>query len=67
MLLNDPAEYPEPDKHDALYAALLHEPECNKSALPRVPPPQKHGADLSAARPILSFEVVAHKVLCGLL
>jgi len=41
MLVNEPAEYPEPDEDDASNAALLHEPESNQSAMPHAPPPQK--------------------------
>jgi hypothetical protein len=39
MLVNEPAEYPEPDEDEASNEALLHEPESNQSALPRAPPP----------------------------
>ena len=35
------AEYPEPDKYEASYEALLHKPESPKSALHPAPPPQK--------------------------
>jgi len=41
MLVNKPAEYPEPDKDNASNETLLHEPESNKCALRRAPPPQK--------------------------
>jgi len=41
MLVKEPAEYPEPDKDEAINEALLHEPESNKSPLPPTPPPQK--------------------------
>jgi len=41
MLVNEPAEYPEPDKDEASNQVLLHEAESNQSALPRAPPPQK--------------------------
>ena len=34
-------EYPEPDNDQASNQELLLEPESNKSALPRGPPPQK--------------------------
>jgi hypothetical protein len=39
MLVNESAEYPEPDEDEASNEALLHEPESNQSALPRAPPP----------------------------
>jgi len=39
MLVNEPAEYPEPDDDEASNEALLHEPKSNQSALPRAPPP----------------------------
>jgi len=39
MVVNKPAEYPEPDEVEASNEALLHEPETNESALPRAPPP----------------------------
>ena len=41
MLVKEPAEYPEPDEDEASNEALLHEPKCNKCALPSAPPPQK--------------------------
>jgi len=41
MLVKKPAEYPKPDKEEALNEVLLHEPECNKWALPSAPPPHK--------------------------
>ena len=41
MLVNESAEYPEPDEDEASNEALLHEPESNKCALPSAPPPQK--------------------------
>jgi hypothetical protein len=41
MHVKEPTEYPEPDKDKASNAALLHEPESDKSALPCSPPPQK--------------------------
>jgi hypothetical protein len=41
MLVNEPAECPETDQHDASNEVLLHEPESNKSSLPCAPPPQK--------------------------
>jgi hypothetical protein len=39
MLVNESAEYPEPDEDEASNEALLHEPESLKSTLPRAPPP----------------------------
>jgi len=39
MLVNESAEYPEPDEDEALNEALLHEPESLKSTLPCAPPP----------------------------
>ena len=39
MLVNESAEYPEPDVDEASNEALLDEPERLKSTLPRVPPP----------------------------
>ena len=41
MLVNEPAEYPEPNEDEALHGAPLHEPERYNSALPHTPPPQK--------------------------
>jgi len=42
MLVNESAEYPEPDKDEASNETLLYEPESLKSTLPRAPsPPQK--------------------------
>jgi hypothetical protein len=41
MLLNESAEYPEPDEHKASNEVLLHEPESLKSTLPRAPPPRQ--------------------------
>jgi hypothetical protein len=40
MLLQEPAEYPEPDKYEELHEALLYESESNKCALPSAPPSQ---------------------------
>jgi hypothetical protein len=39
MLVNESAEYPEPNKDEASNEALLHKPESLKSTLPRTPPP----------------------------
>jgi len=41
MLVKEHAEYPAPDKDQALHEALLHKPESNKSALPLAHPVQK--------------------------
>jgi len=41
ILVNESAEYPEPDKDNASNEALLHEPERLKSTWPRALPPQK--------------------------
>jgi hypothetical protein len=41
MLVNEPAEYPEPDKDKASNQALLHQPEGTQSALPHSPPPSQ--------------------------
>jgi len=41
MLVNESAEYPEPDEDEASNEVLLHEPESLKSTLLRAPPPQK--------------------------
>ena len=41
ILVNEPAEYPEPDEDDALREALLQEQERHENALPSAPPPQK--------------------------
>jgi len=41
MLVNAPAEYPEPDKDKASNEVLLHKPEINQCAMPAAPPPQK--------------------------
>jgi len=41
MLVNEPAEYPEPDEDEASNEALLLQHEIIKSTLPRAPPPQK--------------------------
>jgi len=41
MLVKETAEYPMPDEDEESNEALLHEPECNKSALRRASPPQK--------------------------
>jgi hypothetical protein len=39
IFVNEPVEYPKPDEDDASNEALLHKPDCNKSPLPRAPPP----------------------------
>jgi len=39
MLVNEPAEYPDPDEDEASNEALLHEAESNQSSMPRAPPP----------------------------
>jgi len=39
MLVNESAEYPEPDEDEASTEALLHKPESLKSTLPHAPPP----------------------------
>jgi hypothetical protein len=39
MLVNESAEYSEPDKHEASNEVLLHESESLQSTLPRAPPP----------------------------
>jgi len=39
MLVNQPAEYPEPEEDEASNEALLYEPGRNQSALPCAPPP----------------------------
>jgi len=39
MVVNESAEYPEPDEDEASNEALLHKPESLKSTLPRAPPP----------------------------
>jgi len=41
MLVNQPAEYPEPDQDDASSEALLPEQENNENALSSASPPQK--------------------------
>jgi len=41
MLVNKPAEYPEPDEDKASNQVFLDEPESNKSDLPHASPPQK--------------------------
>jgi hypothetical protein len=41
MLVNEPAEYPEPDKDKASNQALLHQPEGTQSPLPHSPPPSQ--------------------------
>ena len=41
MLVQEPAVYPEPGEDDASDEALLHDPESNRSSLPRTPPSQK--------------------------
>jgi hypothetical protein len=42
MLVNESAEYPEPDKDEASNEVLLHKPESLQSTLPHAPPsPQK--------------------------
>jgi len=41
MLVNEPAEYPEPDEEEASNEALLHNPESYWSILPSAPPPQR--------------------------
>jgi hypothetical protein len=41
MLVNEPAEYPEPDEDDPSKEALLHQPESNIRAMPRAPAPHK--------------------------
>jgi len=39
MLVNESAEYPEPDGDEASNEVPLHKPESLKSTLPRTPPP----------------------------
>jgi hypothetical protein len=39
MCVTESTEYPEPDEDEAWNEALLHEPDCLKSTLPRAPPP----------------------------
>jgi len=41
MLVNEHAEYPEPDEDDPLREALLPEQERHEYALPSAPPPRK--------------------------
>ena len=41
MLVNEPAEYPEPDEDDPLREALLPEQKRHENALPSAPPPHK--------------------------
>jgi len=41
MLVNESAEYPEPEEDEASNGALLHESESLKSTLPHALPPQK--------------------------
>jgi hypothetical protein len=41
MLVQEPAEYAEPDEDEESNEALLHEPDSNKCSLPSAPPPQK--------------------------
>ena len=41
MLVNEPAEYPEPDNDNVSNDALPHEPERNKCTLPSAPPAQQ--------------------------
>ena len=41
MLVNESAEYPQPDEDDASNEVLLHEPQSLNSTLPLAPPPQK--------------------------
>jgi len=41
MLVNEPAEYPEPDQDDESREALLLEQDRYENALPGAPPPQK--------------------------
>ena len=40
MLINEHAEYSEPDEDDPLREALLPEHERHENALPSAPPPQ---------------------------
>jgi len=42
MLVNESAEYPEPDEDEVSNEALLHEPESHKSTLPCAPPPPQN-------------------------
>ena len=41
MLVNEPAEWPEPSQDEASNEALLHEPEWHDCASPRAPSPQQ--------------------------
>jgi len=41
MLVNEPADHPEPDEVNALEEALLPEQERHDNALPSAPPPHK--------------------------
>jgi len=41
MLLNQSAEYPEPDEDEASNEAILHTPESHKCTLPHAPTPHK--------------------------
>ena len=40
MLVNESAEYPEPDEDEASYESLLHKPDSFRSTMPRALPPQ---------------------------
>ena len=42
ILVNQSAEYPEPDEDEASNEALLHQPESLKSTLPPAPPPPQN-------------------------
>ena len=41
MLVNEPAEYPEPDQDNKSKQVLLPEPFRNENALPHAPPPKQ--------------------------
>jgi hypothetical protein len=41
MLIDEPAEYPEPDEDEATNVALLHKPEDIKYTLYSAPRPEK--------------------------
>jgi hypothetical protein len=51
MLVNEPAEYPVPDKEESLHEELLQALENLKSSLPCAPPPPPHNAVLLCPQP----------------
>jgi hypothetical protein len=66
ILVNAAAEYPKRDEDDTSNEAFLHEPQSKSRAMPLRTYSSKGCAIFPSARPSSSFELVAHKVFCGL-